>query len=235
MYTICCGERKFLFVYLVAYVFLVIDNEIIVLGKTCLSRILRFWSSVSSTRSTRGSQILYEGRLENRVNSNYNGESWYGRNARESGFTEQFTDHDRFKAFQQNIQQISNSQLNRIEENLDEEYVFRKTTKTDTNIRHECYPSWKKQMSILIRPLSTKKTSSQPSQASQKVLNLWKIDKILSSWQIRVDSWKRVWIKSDCGRFGRRKENVPSPYQSGKEGQRRDIFKTKNLKICAIL
>lgn len=146
MYTICCGERKFLFVYLVAYVFLVIDNEIIVLGKTCLSRILRFWSSVSSTRSTRGSQI----------------------------------------------------------------------------------------MSILIRPLSAKKTSSQPSQASQKVLNLWKIDKTLSSWQIRVDSWKRVWIKSDCGRFGRRKENVPSTYQSGKEGQRREIFKT-NLKICAIL
>lgn len=61
-------------------------------------------------------------------------------------------------------------------------FFVRKATKTDTNMRHECYPSWKKQ--ILIRPLSTKKTSSQPSQASQKVLNLWKIDKSLSSWQI---------------------------------------------------
>lgn len=136
MYTICCAERKFLFVYLVAYIFLVIDNEIIVLGKTCLSRILRFWSSVSSTRSTRGSQILYEGRLENRVNSNYNGESWYGRNARASEFTEQFTDHDRFKAFQQNIQQISNSQLNRIEENLDKHYVFRKKG-NENRYKHE--------------------------------------------------------------------------------------------------
>lgn len=44
--------------------------------------------------------------------------------------------------FQQNIQQISNSQLNRIEENLNEHYVFvRKAMKTNTNTRHGCYLS----------------------------------------------------------------------------------------------
>lgn len=44
--------------------------------------------------------------------------------------------------FQQNIQQISNSQLNRIEENLNEHYVFvRKAMKTKTNTRHGCYLS----------------------------------------------------------------------------------------------
>lgn len=30
-------------------------------------------------------------------------------------------------------------------------------------------------------------------------------------------------------------ENVPSPNESGKEGKRRQVFKTKDLQICAIL
>lgn len=42
--------------------------------------------------------------------------------------------------FQQNSQQLSNSQLNRIEENLNEHYVFHKKGK-ENQYKHECYPS----------------------------------------------------------------------------------------------
>lgn len=45
--------------------------------------------------------------------------------------------------FKQNIQQILNSQLKRIDENLNEHCVFeRKATKSNTFTKHDCHPSW---------------------------------------------------------------------------------------------
>lgn len=45
--------------------------------------------------------------------------------------------------FKQNIQQISNLQLKRIDENLNEHCVFeRKATKSNTFTKHDCHPSW---------------------------------------------------------------------------------------------
>lgn len=52
-------KRKFTFVYLVTFVYLFIVNEIRVLGMTCLGRVRRFRSTVSSARSTRASPIQF--------------------------------------------------------------------------------------------------------------------------------------------------------------------------------